>query len=280
MRDKRARSPLNPVRLRRSFEWRMRAATSRWRVFPNFVILGAQRGGTTSLFDYLARHPQVIPAFRKEIHFYDLHYSRGVGWYRAHFPMARQMSEGVITGEATPNYLVHPDAPRRLRTVTPDARLVVMLRDPTERAYSAWRLRSSEGRETVTFEEAVTREQQNPDPVITDYHEDPKGVGDAIRFLYLAKSRYAEQFERWLEFFPLDQFTVITSEDLFSHPDQVLSELSEALDIDLWEPGSFPALNQVPSASIDPGLRRELLEYFRPHNERLEVLLSRQFNWG
>jgi hypothetical protein len=279
MRDKQTRSPLNPVPLLRSFDWRLRVATSPWRVLPNFVILGAQRGGTTSLFDYLARHPQVVPAYRKEVHFHDLHYSRGVGWYRAHFPLARQMSEGDITGEATPNYLVHPDAPRRLNAVTPDARLIVMLRDPTERAHSAWRLRSSEGRETETFEEAVTREQQNPDPVITDYHEDPKGVGDAIRFLYLAKSRYAEQFERWLEFFPVEQFLVITSEDLFGQPNLILSELSKFLEIDLWEPDSFPVLNQIPTGSIDPGLRRELSEYFRPHNDRLESLLGRQFNW-
>jgi hypothetical protein len=253
--------------------------SSRWRVLPDFVVLGAQRGGTTSLFDYLSRHPQVLPAYRKEIHFHDLHYSRGIAWYRAHFPLASRMSNGKITGEATPNYLVHPEAPRRLQATTPQARLLVMLRDPIERAHSAWRLRTSEGRETLSFEDAITREQRQPTLVIGEYHEDRRAVGDAIRFLYLAKSRYAEQLERWLEFFPIEQFAVLTSEDLFSHPATVLSELSGFLGIDLWDPDSFPALNQVPPASIDPGLRQELTDYFRPHNRRLEVLLKRKFDW-
>ena len=246
---------------------------------PDFVILGTQRGGTTSLFDYLGRHPQVSPSYRKEIHFYDLHYERGLGWYKAHFPLTRKMSEGDITGEATPNYLIHPDAPRRLQAVTPEARLVVVVRNPIERAHSSWRLLSSRGVESAPFEEAIARENRESDLKIRESNGDAKKVGTALQFSYLAKSRYAEQMERWLGFFPLEQFTVIASEDLFDQQGRVLTDLSKFLGIDPWDPDSFPALNQVAPASIDDGLRRELADYFRPHNRRLEVLLGRSFDW-
>jgi hypothetical protein len=278
MRD-RKRSRIDPVRLGRSFDWRFRVLTARWRVLPDFVILGTQRGGTTSLFDYLARHPQVFPAFRKEVHFYDLHHLRGLGWYRAHFPLSWRMSDGDIAGEATPNYLIHPEVPSRLRATTPDAQLVVMVRDPIERAHSSWRLMSSRGIETASFEDAIAREQQAPDPLVAGYTGGPARLGSALQLMYLAKSRYAEQIERWFEVFPQEQFTFIASEDLFSDPAGVLSDLSKFLGIDPWDPDSFPALNQVAPASIDPGFRQELADYFRPHNRRLELLLGRTFDW-
>ncbi|MEX0666933.1 MAG: sulfotransferase domain-containing protein, partial [Acidimicrobiia bacterium] len=158
---------------------------------------------------------------------------------------------------------------------------LVMLRDPIERAHSAWRLRSSEGRETLTFADTVAREQRQPALVIGEYHEERKAVGDAIRFLYLAKSRYAEQLERWLELFPLEQFAVVTSEDLFQDPDIVLTELSRFLGIPVWDPAaSFPALNETTPAPIDPGLRQDLADYFAPHNRQLEALLGRDFGWN
>ena len=278
MRD-RKRARLDPVRLGRSIDWRFRVMTSRWRVLPDFVIVGAQRSGTTSLFDYLGRHPQVFPAFRKEVHFHDLHHDRGLGWYRAHFPLTWRMSEGDIAGEATPNYLIHPDAPRRLQATTPDARLIVMIRNPIERTHSSWRLMSSRGIETASFKDAIAREQRTPDPLVGESTGGPERLGSALQFLYVAKSRYAEQIERWLEFFSQEQLTVIASEDLFVNPAGVLSDLSKFLGIDPWDPASFPALNRVAPASIDDGLRQELAEYFRPHNRRLELLLGRTFDW-
>lgn len=135
--------------LRRTIRWRYRRATSSLRALPDFVVIGAQRSGTTSLFDYFLNHPQVRPALKKELHFYDLHHERGVGWYRASFPRRRQLSNGRITGEATPNYLVHPLAPERLHAVTPNAKLIALLRNPTDRAHSAWRLRTMEDRKSV-----------------------------------------------------------------------------------------------------------------------------------
>ncbi|MDQ3782987.1 MAG: sulfotransferase domain-containing protein [Actinomycetota bacterium] len=271
--------PLHPERVQRALAWRWRLATAPGRALPDFVILGAQRSGTTSLFDHLSHHRQILAPWRKEIHFHDLHHSRGIRWYRANFPLTRFIGPDQITGEATPNYLVHPDAPPRLARVTPQAKLVVMVRNPVERAHSAWRLRSMEGRETATFEEAVRKEYDGPVSTIGDFHQDRKGVGDALRYLYLAKGRYAEQIQRWLEHFPQERLLVIKSEDLFSDPEPVLSELWRFLGVGTGNGASFPAINQTSPAPIDPGFRSRLVAYFEPHNQVLEELVGRPFHW-
>ena len=132
-------------------------ATSPLRRWPDFLIIGTQRGGTTSLYEYLCRHPQVSPATEKEIHYFDFQTARGPAWYRAHFPW--RFPRTRITGEASPFYLFHPRVPRLVRDLLPAVRLIVLLRDPVERAHSHFRLQKRAGIERLaTFEEALEAE--------------------------------------------------------------------------------------------------------------------------
>ena len=104
--------------------WRL--ATAPVRTLPDFLIIGAQKSGTTFLYQLLVQHPHVKPAFVKEVHYFDLEYRKGVNWYRSHFPLQMRNSREYITGEASPYYLFHPHAPRRASAVVPDAKLVVL----------------------------------------------------------------------------------------------------------------------------------------------------------
>ncbi len=124
---------------------------------PAFVIVGAQRGGTTSLYRYLAAHPGVLPASRKELHYFTNRHDRGPDWYRSQFPPT---PPGTITGESTPYYLFHPHAPRRLHAFAPDVKLIVLLRNPVDRAYSHYQLQVRRRHETLPFEEAIAREEE------------------------------------------------------------------------------------------------------------------------
>jgi len=264
--------------VKRSAVWRFRLATAPWRALPDFVVIGAQRSGTTSLYDYFLRHPQVIPAYKKEIHFHDLHHARGVKWYRANFPLRRQVTGGRITGEATPNYFVHPQAPERLHATTPNARLILLLRNPVDRAHSAWRLRTMEGSETGSFEDALERELARAHTSVADI-EDPRTVGRHLRFLYLEKSRYPEQLERWWTLFPRDQMLIVKAEELFSEPAAALGAIAGFLGVEPWQPVVFRTVNEARPAPIDPSLRTRLVEYFAPHNARLEEMVGRSFDW-
>ena len=132
--------------------WRYATADLRGR--PHFVILGTQRGGTSSLFRWLNAHPDVLRPTRKEIHYFDIHYDKGARWYRSQFPLARR---GKVTGEASPYMLYHPLAPARAARGLPrTTRLIVLLREPVERTVSDyWFSRRRRRFETESLERAI-----------------------------------------------------------------------------------------------------------------------------
>ena len=144
--------------------------TSDQRPLPDFLVIGTKRGGTTSLWRYLIQHPLVprlFPAWNtKTSHYFEDNFHRGEAWYRSHFPTARQRAalerrHGAPpkAGEAAPFYMFHPLGSSRVATVMPGARIVVLLRDPVERAYSHWKERRTEGVEPLGFAEALAAEE-------------------------------------------------------------------------------------------------------------------------
>jgi hypothetical protein len=248
-------------------------------VVPDYLIIGAHRGGTSSLYTYLRRNPQVGPASRKELHFFDFEYHRGPEWYRRQFPtvVTKRVSElrhgrPFLTGEATPYYLVHPRVPERVRETLPSVKLIALLRDPVARAYSHYQLQRRFGNETLPFEQALEREVEANDDA-----EDP---GLAFRrYSYLARGHYADQLERWFSFFPREQFLVLASEDLFRDGASVERAVCAFLGIPARPVAGYRQYNRESYAELAPSTRAFLADYFRPHNRRLYDLLGRDFGW-
>ena len=147
-----------PVRkVARTAIWGFGRATSRWRPLPDFLVLGAQKAGTTALYAYLRWHPGITGPSWKEVSFFDRHWWRGPAWYRGQFPLR---SGTRLVGEASPSYLFHPLAPERVRALVPDARLVALVRDPVARAYSHYQHEVALGREPLSFEDALAAEPE------------------------------------------------------------------------------------------------------------------------
>lgn len=129
--------------------WAGRRLTANWRALPDFIVIGAQKGGTTPLSHYLMeQHPSVIPPTDKEVHFYDRNYEKGIRWYKAHFPLLRLLDQGTATGEASPYYLAHPHVPGRIALNQPSVKMIALLRDPKSRAISHYHMSVRKGRET------------------------------------------------------------------------------------------------------------------------------------
>ena len=257
-------------------KWVFRRATSSVRSLPDFIVIGAPRCGTTSLWEHLRVHPDVRPAIRKELHFFDFHYHRGLPWYRAHFPITRSIPAGAVTGEATPNYLAHPDAANRVRVAVPDAKLVVLLRNPVDRAHSAWQLKVREGIEPLGFQEAIEAEETRLRGVNRRSEKD-------LRFAYLGKSRYAEQLETWFAVFPKEQIAIYKSEEVFAGDTTALTGLASFLGLRTASEATpaLPKANAAPRAvQIGEALRQELSEYFSGHNRRLYELIGRDLGWS
>lgn len=262
------------------FWWLFHRATSPLRALPNFVIIGAMKGGTTSMFQYLAAHPQVRPPFRKEIKFFDIHYAKGLGWYRAHFPLRAKMKDGAVTGEATPYYLFHPLAAERMAKTLPNAKLIVMLRNPVDRAYSHYSHMRRVGREPLSFEDALASEPDRlageADRIVADPNYSTFAHG---HYSYLARGRYAEQLPRWMEYFPREQILILSSENLSSDPAQAFSSTLDLLGLNQWRPKNFDIFKRGGYETMPANTRAKLVDYFRPFNQQLYDLLGMKFDW-
>jgi len=245
---------------------------------PDFVIIGTQRGGTTSLHAYLSAHPHVSTPTTKELHFVTDRYERGLDWYLGQFPAG--LPPSVITGEATPYALFHPLAPRRLREVAPAARLIVLLRNPVDRAYSHYRLERSRGDETLDFATALDAEPQRLEGEEARLARDPASASDPHKHAsYMARGEYARQLERWLEVFPREQILVIRSEDLYEKTAETFASVAQFLGISSEVPIPFTAHNQTSGPPLDPAIILRLSRHFAPLNARLADLLGWDPGW-
>jgi hypothetical protein len=270
-----------------------RGITSPIRLLPDFLIIGTQRGGTTSLYRYLKTHPCVGATSNKDIHFFDRRFNKGLIWYRGHFPtrLGKYYSQRVrqqpfVTGEASPSYLFHPHAPGRVAQLLPGARLIVLLRNPVDRAYSQYFHAIELGHESLSFEEAIEGEEERTARERERILADERYYSHAYKHRsYLTRGIYVEQLRAWMELFGREQFLILKSEDFYADPAGTLRQVLAFLQL----PETEPVLNKreyeqfntnTYSSKMDPALRQRLIEYFRPHNARLYDYLGVDFGWG
>jgi hypothetical protein len=258
-------------------------------ITPDFLIIGAQKGGTTSLYYYLAQHPHVSPAVHKEVHFFENPSRRGKGerWYRSFFPSKLYLAcrefvlQGkVLTGEATP-YMSYINAPRLVHCVKPEAKLILLLRNPVDRALSHYMhvCRSAPGLETLTFSEAIRAEplriQQDIDAIERDeWHDDilHRMLG------YVRRGLYAQHLQQWLALFPRENIYVVESEKFYRNPALVTQEVAAFLGL---SPCKFDVSEQFNvggyAEKITPEDRAFLVDAFKDDRAELQKILGNDF---
>lgn len=268
-------------------------------VLPNFLVIGAMRSGTTSLARWLRPHPEIFMPPRKELHFFDVHFDRGMEWYQGQF--AGYAGEPAI-GEATPRYLYLPDAPARIAAHLPGVQLIAVLRNPVDRAYSHYWLNKGKGKEDLDFEEALAAE---PERIAAGAH------GPADRHTYLDRGRYLLQLERVCRHVPRSSLKVLLFDDLVTDPAGTYGAVCRFLGVrdDVTPPSVGVAangaatyrslalrrlmsplprrlkmavgqLNRRPTEypKMDQSLRRRLVDNFADDNVRLGEWLGRDLS--
>ncbi|NIN93623.1 MAG: sulfotransferase [Anaerolineae bacterium] len=276
-----------PFLVKWTIQWGLRILTSRLRILPDFIIIGAQRCGTTSLYSYLLEHPSVIPAFKKETLFFSNHFGKGVTWYRCHFPLAwhkhyvrRIRRQDFITGEASPYYIFHPHVPRRISETVPQARLIALLRNPVDRAYSHYHHEVKMGLETLPFEDAIEREEERLSMERAKMLEDENYRSfNYQNYSYLSRGIYVDQLENWTRFFDRDQILVLKSEDFNDDPVATLEQIAEFIDLPKWELNEYKKYHYAHYPEMDAAIRKRLTTYFEPHNQRLYEFLGVDLGW-
>jgi hypothetical protein len=248
--------------------------------WPDYIIIGTQKGGTSSLQYYLSQHPKIDTSFIKEIHFFDNNFEQGLHWYKAHFPNSLLLKlKRKITGEASPYYIFHPLVPARIAKVLPKIKMVVLLREPVARAYSHYKMEFRMKRETLSFEEAIKVESER---LRRGKNKIMSGQSSLAykRHSYLERGKYIEQLEKWFQFFSREQFLILKSEDFFSSPQSELSKIFKFLGLPDYKIKNLKSKNVGNyKDSMEKSTRQELSNFFRPYNKRLYNLLGKDFNW-
>lgn len=249
------------------------------RLMPSYLIVGGQRCGTTSLQELLSTHPQIsTPFMRKGIHYFDTSFTRGSAWYQAHFPFRSRNSR--ITGEASPYYLFHPAVPQRIHDLIPEVKIVILLRDPVERAISHHKHEVRRGFEELDVGPALEAEPQRLEGEEAQLLEDPSYRSyNHQHFSYVARGLYAKQVSRYLDLFPGNVLT-LEAESMWNDPASTMREAYEFLDIDEWMPTNAPHMNATRPSEVRSDIRDTLKGAFSESNAELVRLLNRRFSWA
>lgn len=267
-----------------------RAVTGNLRLMPDFIVIGGQKCGTTSLYHYLMAHPYIISPTIKQIHFFDNNFDKGLTWYRTHFPsyfykyyLQQKYQKPIITGEATPYYIFHPVAPKRISQFVPNAKFILLIRNPIDRTYSHYHHELRKGTEKLSFEEVIAREPERlageREKMIADesYYS-----ANHQRYSYLTRSIYVDQINEWFKYFPREQILIIKSEDMHTNLNGTVNQILDFLNVPKhpdFQLKNDQFYNVGKYDKMDDNMRARLNDYFKPHNERLYKLLNRDFGW-
>ncbi len=265
-----------------------RFISSPLRALPDFLIIGAAKAGTTSLYNYLLQHPHILPCFKKEVHFFDSNFNRKINWYKSFFPLRNKKrnvnKEYLMCGESSPYYLYHPLSAERIAETIPSVKFFILLRNPIDRAVSHYNHRVRAGTETLPIEAAFAKETERL------AGEEEKLMSGNINlsfnhfhYSYLSRGIYEPQLKRWFQYFSADQFLILESNELFLNPQIAFAKVLKHLNLEAKGEVIFKKYNSGEKSeykNINPELRSKLLDFYKPENEKLFKLLNRQFDWN
>lgn len=272
--------PLNPRtddrRLKRSNKFWINRLTSNFRALPDFLIIGEMKSGTSSLFYYLNRHPMIVPPIRKEMHFFNIGYGKGLGWYRAHFPLKKNLGT-ALTGESCPGYLFAPGACERIYKNIPNVRLIVLLRNPVQRAISHYYHEVKMGREYLPLFEALKAEE---DRLNESNIDDQEGLETHLHASYKRRGRYYAHLVRLFSYFDKEQVLILGNNELLQNPSGVTNKVYEFLFLDkMTDNIDFPKKNVGEKEPVSPEVITYLENYFEPYNQQLFNMLGKKIDW-
>jgi hypothetical protein len=258
------------------------------RMVPSFLICGAQRCGTTSMYRTLSQHPGILKAvLHKGVHYFDNHYDRGMGWYKAHFPLTvgarrtgQQLGYQPLTFESSPYYMFHPLAAERIARDLPGVKLLVLLRDPVERAYSAHAHELARGYETEPFERALELEQSRLAGEAERIVADPQYQSHSHQHHgYVTRGEYVDHLVRLESIVGRDRLHVVDSGDFFTDPEPAFAAALDYLGLPAADGIRFERHNARPRSPLADSVRRELDEHFAAYDERLAQWWGRTPSW-
>ena len=257
--------------------------TNSIRVLPDFIVIGAAKSGTTSLYHYLAQHPCIASSSYDELGYFDDNYHLGINWYKSFFPTKFTKNKIIkkygkfLTYDVTPGYFQNPWCIKRMCKTLPDVKLILVLRNPVDRTYSHYQSSTKRGMKTkIPFRDLLDRDLKTYEQIKNDDNE----YLNFILNSYIGPSIYVRLVKEWLRCFSLEQLLIFSTEELAKNPDEVFSRIFDFLNVKEQKINTKSRHNvEVYDTSLDSNLRQRLIDFFRPHNEELFNTINQRFDW-
>ncbi len=269
-------------------------------ISPSFLIIGAQKAATSSLYSYLIQHPNIVPPKQKEVNFFNIdeNYNRGEAFYQSQFNKYYNPFKKHVTFEATPEYLYLPHIPKRIFDYNKDLKLIVVFREPAARAYSAWnmfkKLHELEGVPSVIEKSYLEGIPNNLNPTLfgekfpsfqkiidleKEYMSSDKGF---LEPSFLRRGLYAEQVQCYLEYFDKEQLLFLEHREVSQHLVPTLNKILNFIGQNdyHWNNLNKTISNKGMYADKAPPVLKELKKYYVPYNLKLYKLINREFDWN
>ena len=282
----------NPLNF--SLDGSYRRLTSSSRTLPDFLVIGFPKCGTKSLFSYVAQHPNIGIPTKYGKYFFNTNYHRGVDWYKAHYPTVKQKrtlkekNGAHVMGDYSASYMMWYQSPLRIKKLIPNVKLIVVLRNPAERAYSQFNFKEM-GRyrddkvDLSLFSDSIKEDEkrlQNWEHMIKN-NLITRENHVATHTPYLTMGKYVTHLKQWFKVFPKEQFHFVSTDNMSNEVDiqKTANQVFKALNLPDYNIKDFSRKNIGSYEKIDPEERKELRDYYKPYNEQLEKLLDIKFNW-
>lgn len=254
------------------------------RSLPDFIIIGTARSGTTSLYNNICQHPCVLSAAYDELGFFDSNFHLGMNWYRSLFPtnlskwILKRKMKFAITGEDTPFYIWSPAVAKRILKILPDVKLIVLFRNPVDRAYSNYHLGLRAGSENLSFEDAIHTELDNLKKFTNNSENNIEKY--IIPRSYISKGFYADQLKIWLKLFKKEQLFITSTENFESNPQETLNQIFEFLEIPKYQITTPKKYKVASYPKMKNETRKFLLDFYKKFNNELFELVGKEFAWN
>lgn len=258
--------------------------TSPFRILPDFFVIGVVRSGTTSLFHYLGQHPCIRSSAYDEIGYFDDNFHLGENWYRSLFPTIFTKNKILKehgkfrTYDVTPFYIYNPLVVERIKTYSPNSKIIACIRNPIDRAYSNYMIELQDGDTELSFEDRIQPEIE----LINDKKIKLDNNAFLVNTYYdniIARGFYADQLRYWYQAFPKNQLLMVSSEELSKNTHNTLNEIFNFLDLPNTEINDISKKNKREYSAMKKETREFLTKLYKPYNEKLYNLIDRKFDW-
>ncbi|WP_413167273.1 sulfotransferase domain-containing protein [Capilliphycus salinus ALCB114379] len=257
-----------------------------WKSKPDFIIIGAQRSGVTSLYRYLAQHPESLITWTwRETYYFDVHenYNKGLGWYLKHFPSKLRKGK-KLTFEAAPSYLYPQYIPPRIQQDLGNIKMIAILRNPADRAYSAWQMFQEYSKNPDPYLRGIADQRTFAEAIAQEL--DPNSTPPKYPYQYIEKGKYANYLKNYYQYFDKQNILVVNFEQFRDRLSEVLENVCNFLEIQPFSTEQIKQLKTQKYAAAnyvinpgDPEIIEQLKAYFSPENQKLYELLNVHFDW-